>query len=105
MGHPLCRLLVGFEHLFQTLDKAGRQLGGAAYEILALWASRRSEFRADAFAASQEGTEPGIALFRSLAAATMFEPSQRPISLHTHPTHRERVKALKRFNSKPHNIN
>ncbi len=105
VGHPLCRLLVGFERLFQNLDKAGRQLGGAAYEALTLWASRRSEFRADAFAASQEGAEPGIALFRSLAAASTFEPLQRPICLRTHPTHHERVKALKRFNLKPHNLN
>lgn len=98
IGLLLCGIVVGLEKLFQSLDRFGRKVGGAVYEVLVLWASRQSEFRADAFAAVHEGIEPGIALFNSLEATSSFESVQPPVFLRTHPCNKDRIQKLKDMN-------
>ncbi|WP_083651625.1 M48 family metallopeptidase [Vreelandella massiliensis] len=97
LGRPSMRVAIGIERLFQRTFSAGMKVAGAWYEVMSRWASRRIEFRADAFAAAHEGVEPGVTLFRSLASEASFEPMPFKVLVRTHPTHQDRVKALYRL--------
>lgn len=93
--HLLVRLLVLLDRLFARSLWLGIRVGTLWYEGWARWASRRMEFRADAFAARQEGAEAGIALFEGLADGD-FEPRPWRAMWRTHPAPAERIRALRR---------
>lgn len=73
-----------------VIGRMGGRIGGTVFVLFDRWASRRMEFRADAFAARFVGPEHGIKLFSVLNGP--FEPSFKLFA--THPTPNERIKAL-----------
>lgn len=73
------------------------KLASLTYRLSDSFASRRMEYRADLFAASHEGIDPGIALFMSIDSD--FEPTLQLFG--SHPTPQQRIAALQAFAAVP----
>lgn len=98
-GLPIARrLLIPFvgrplswvSRVLGLIARIGYRVAVATYLVFDRWVSRQCEYRADMFAASQEGVDPGIRLMTALTGS--FEPQFNIMA--THPVPSQRIAAL-----------
>lgn len=86
VGRPLCWVSA----MLGWMARMGYRVSTTLFKVADRWVSRRCEYRADAFAAAQEGVDPGIRLMASLKGS--FEPQFDIMA--THPAPAQRIAAL-----------
>ncbi|MGO1603234.1 MULTISPECIES: M48 family metallopeptidase [Halomonas] len=89
LGRPLCWVT----YVLGGLGRLGYRLSTVTYKVADRWVSRRCEYRADVFAATQEGVDPGIRLMTALKGS--FEPQFDIMA--THPEPAQRIATLQRL--------